>query len=67
MVPARTFTSPAGTSPRVRLTRNPASVRLRDLLAEVATRANVLVLLWAGAPGRLFKPGRAAVRTVRAS
>jgi phosphatidylserine/phosphatidylglycerophosphate/cardiolipin synthase-like enzyme len=38
-------------------------VALCDLLAEVAERADVYMLSWAGAPFRLFKPSRAAVQT----
>jgi phosphatidylserine/phosphatidylglycerophosphate/cardiolipin synthase-like enzyme len=38
---------------------------LRELLGEVAQRAEVRVLLWAGAPLPLFKPTRAAVRRAR--
>ena len=47
------------------LTRDDAAMRLRDLLGELAEHVNVRVLLWAGAPGRLFTPTRAAVRRVR--
>jgi phosphatidylserine/phosphatidylglycerophosphate/cardiolipin synthase-like enzyme len=42
--------------------REPAMVTLRDLLAEVAERAEVLVLVWAGAPLRLFHPTRPEAR-----
>jgi hypothetical protein len=38
---------------------------LRDLLGELAERVEVRVLLWAGAPVRVFTPARAAVRRVR--
>ena len=38
---------------------------LRELLAEVAERAEVRVLAWAGAPLPLFKPSRASVRDVK--
>ncbi len=38
---------------------------LRELLAEVAERADVRVLAWAGAPLPLFRPSRADVRGVR--
>jgi phosphatidylserine/phosphatidylglycerophosphate/cardiolipin synthase-like enzyme len=37
---------------------------LLDLLAELARKVEVRVLLWAGAPLPLFKPSRAAVRDV---
>src|SRR5437016_570026 len=37
---------------------------LLDLLAELARKVDVRVLLWAGAPLPLFKPSRAAVREV---
>ena len=37
---------------------------LLDLLAELARKVDVRVLLWAGAPLPLFKPARAAVREV---
>lgn len=52
-------------TPEFGLTRDDTSLPLRDLLGEVAERADVRVLLWAGAPGSLFKPGRPAVRAVR--
>ena len=47
------------------LRRDDQSSRLRDLLGEVAERVEVRVLLWAGAPVRVFTPARAAVRRVR--
>ena len=40
-------------------------VVVRDLLAETARRADVRVLLWAGAPIPVFRPSRRAVRAVR--
>ena len=52
-------------APGFGLTRDDRSLRLRDLLAEIAQRVNVRVLLWAGAPIPLFKPTRAQVREVR--
>jgi phosphatidylserine/phosphatidylglycerophosphate/cardiolipin synthase-like enzyme len=38
---------------------------VRELLAEVAERVPVRVLVWAGAPVPVFKPGRAAVEAAR--
>jgi phosphatidylserine/phosphatidylglycerophosphate/cardiolipin synthase-like enzyme len=38
---------------------------LRNLLAELAERVDVRVLLWAGAPLPLFRPSRAEVRKLR--
>jgi phosphatidylserine/phosphatidylglycerophosphate/cardiolipin synthase-like enzyme len=52
-------------TPRFGLTRDAAARPLRELLAEVAERADVRVLLWAGAPVPLFKPTRAQVREAR--
>ena len=52
-------------TPDFGLTRDVRAARLRDLLAEVAERVEVRVLLWAGAPVRAFTPARAAVRRVR--
>jgi phosphatidylserine/phosphatidylglycerophosphate/cardiolipin synthase-like enzyme len=46
---------------RFALVREPEVVELRALLAEVAERADVYVLSWAGAPLPLFNPGRHAV------
>ena len=40
-------------------------VVLRSLLAEVARRVDVRVLLWAGAPLPVFRPSRRTVRRVR--
>ena len=59
----RTSTSPAGTS------RPPSSwsataaprTTLRDLLAELAERVDVRVLLWAGPPPPVFEPKRSDV------
>jgi phosphatidylserine/phosphatidylglycerophosphate/cardiolipin synthase-like enzyme len=42
-----------------------APVILRDLLAETATRVDVRVLLWAGAPLPVFRPSRRMVKDVR--
>jgi phosphatidylserine/phosphatidylglycerophosphate/cardiolipin synthase-like enzyme len=47
------------------LTRDVQATRLRDLLADLAERVEVRVLLWGGAPVPVFKPARAAVRRVR--
>jgi phosphatidylserine/phosphatidylglycerophosphate/cardiolipin synthase-like enzyme len=51
-------------APDFRLTRN-GGPRLRELLAELARRVDVRVLLWAGAPLPLFKPHRSDVRAGR--
>jgi phosphatidylserine/phosphatidylglycerophosphate/cardiolipin synthase-like enzyme len=40
-------------------------VVLRNLLAEVAERADVRLLLWAGSPAPVFQPSRRTVRRVR--
>jgi phosphatidylserine/phosphatidylglycerophosphate/cardiolipin synthase-like enzyme len=47
------------------LTREDGAPRLRDLLAELSERAGVRVLLWAGAPLRVFTPARGEVRAAR--
>ena len=52
-------------TPGFALERNDPPVVLRNLLAEVAERADVRVLSWAGAPLPLFKPSRRAVRKMR--
>jgi phosphatidylserine/phosphatidylglycerophosphate/cardiolipin synthase-like enzyme len=44
------------------LRRDDRTWRLRDMLAELAERLDVRVLLWAGAPLRVFTPDRAEVR-----
>jgi len=49
-------------SPSFALRRDGAPVILRNLLAEVAERADVRVLAWAGAPLPLFRPTRRAVK-----
>ena len=61
---AKSFVHIAGwfASPDFKLTREPGAPALRDLLAEVARRADVRVLLWAGPPLPLFKPTRAMTR-----
>ncbi|MGE5272210.1 MAG: phospholipase D-like domain-containing protein [Verrucomicrobiota bacterium] len=52
-------------SPEFALTRNGEAVILRNLLAELAERVEVRVLVWAGAPLPLFRPSRRQVRTMR--
>ena len=52
-------------SPQFALTREREPVVLRNLLAEVAERAEVRVLAWAGAPLPIFTPSRGTVRTMR--
>jgi phosphatidylserine/phosphatidylglycerophosphate/cardiolipin synthase-like enzyme len=47
------------------LARGRARVELRDLLAELAERIPVRVLIWAGAPLPLFRPGRRDVEALR--
>jgi len=53
-------------TPQFGLRRDVLARRLRDVLAELAERVEVRVLLWAGSPLPLFDPDRAAVREVRA-
>jgi phosphatidylserine/phosphatidylglycerophosphate/cardiolipin synthase-like enzyme len=52
-------------SPQLELTRGEEPVVLRNLLAELAERVDVRVLLWGGAPVKLFRPSRTDVRLVR--
>ena len=52
-------------APQFRLTRGSDSETLRDLLAEVARRVPVRLLLWAGPPLPLFQPTRPMVRRAR--
>ncbi len=52
-------------APDFALTRGPSRDRLRELLAELAGRVDVRVLLWAGAPLPIFTPHRSQVRTIR--
>ena len=52
-------------TPEFGLTRDSQATRLRDLLAELAERVEVRVLLWGGSPLPVFTPDRSAVRTVR--
>ena len=51
-------------STELALVREKERLVLRDLLEELAGKAEVRVLLWAGAPLPLFKPARAEVRDV---
>jgi phosphatidylserine/phosphatidylglycerophosphate/cardiolipin synthase-like enzyme len=64
---ARSYVHIAGwhVTPGFGLTRDTDALPLRELLASVAQRADVRVLLWAGAPFRAFTPTRADVREVR--
>jgi phosphatidylserine/phosphatidylglycerophosphate/cardiolipin synthase-like enzyme len=64
---ARSYVHIAGwhVTPGFGLTRDAHARPLRDLLATVAERCDVRVLLWAGAPVPLFTPKRADVREVR--
>ena len=50
-------------SPEFAVERGPAVTTLRELLAEAAERVEVRVLVWAGAPLRLFHPTRAEARS----
>ncbi len=52
-------------TPGLALEREGTPVVLRNLLAEVAERAEVRVLAWAGAPLPLFRPSRDDVRTMK--
>lgn len=52
-------------TPGFGLTRGDDARRLRDVLGELAERVEVRVLLWAGAPARVFTPTRRMVRAVR--
>jgi phosphatidylserine/phosphatidylglycerophosphate/cardiolipin synthase-like enzyme len=52
-------------TPTFELTRGERPVIVRDLLADVAREVDVRVLLWAGAPARVIRPGRADVRRDR--
>jgi len=51
-------------SPDFELTRGSGARPLREVLAELAERIDVRVLLWAGAPLRVFTPARREVRAV---
>ncbi|MFY9578918.1 MAG: phospholipase D family protein [Gaiellaceae bacterium] len=52
-------------SPDFALVRDKRPVVLRNLLAELAERVDVRVLVWAGAPLPLFRPSRREVRQMR--
>jgi len=52
-------------SPDFALKREGENVVLRNLLAELAERLEVRVLVWAGAPIPLFRPSRGDVRRMR--
>ena len=52
-------------SPDFRLTREPGDPNLRDMLAEVAERVPVRLLMWAGPPLPAFQPTRKVVRAAR--
>jgi phosphatidylserine/phosphatidylglycerophosphate/cardiolipin synthase-like enzyme len=52
-------------SPDFELVRGAQPVVLRHLLAELAERVDVRVLVWAGAPLPLFRPSRREVRDMR--
>jgi phosphatidylserine/phosphatidylglycerophosphate/cardiolipin synthase-like enzyme len=64
---ARDYVHIAGwhVTPGFGLTRDRDAQPLRELLASVAERADVRVLLWAGAPVPVFSPKRRDVRKVR--
>jgi phosphatidylserine/phosphatidylglycerophosphate/cardiolipin synthase-like enzyme len=49
-------------SPNLHLTREDEPVVVRNLLAELAQKIDVRVLLWEGAPVPVFRPSRADVR-----
>ena len=67
MRPARSHIHIAGWyfTPSFDLERNGDSAALRHLLAELAERIDVRVLVWAGAPLPLFRPSRGDVRKMR--
>jgi phosphatidylserine/phosphatidylglycerophosphate/cardiolipin synthase-like enzyme len=52
-------------TPEFALERNGRLTILRNVLAELAERIDVRVLVWAGAPLPLFRPSRADVRKMR--
>jgi phosphatidylserine/phosphatidylglycerophosphate/cardiolipin synthase-like enzyme len=52
-------------TPHFALTRGGEPAILRHLLADIAERVDVRVLVWAGAPLPLFRPARGAVRKMR--
>ena len=67
LMAARSQVSIAGwaIAPDFALTRSDPRLVLRDVLAELAERMPVRVLLWAGAPLPVFRPWRLNVRAVR--
>jgi phosphatidylserine/phosphatidylglycerophosphate/cardiolipin synthase-like enzyme len=52
-------------TPEFPLVRGEEELRLREVLAELAERIDVRVLLWAGPPLPVFRPHRSDVRAVR--
>jgi phosphatidylserine/phosphatidylglycerophosphate/cardiolipin synthase-like enzyme len=62
---ARRFVHIAGwaISPEFAVEREPRVVSVRELLAEAAERVEVRVLVWEGAPFRLFHPSRGDARS----
>ena len=54
-------------TPELRLRRDQDFPSLRDLLAELASRVEVRVLLWAGPPLPAFSPTRPSVKRIRAA
>lgn len=52
-------------TPAFALSRRDARLTIREVLAEAASRIDVRVLLWAGAPLPLFRPSRGDVRKAR--
>src|SRR3954466_5195798 len=52
-------------SPEFDLVRGDQPAVLRHLLAELAERVDVRILVWAGAPLPLFRPSRREVRAMR--
>ena len=67
LMAARSHVSLAGweVTPDLALTRSGSRVVLLDVLADLAERMPVRVLLWAGAPLPLFRPWRLGVRASR--
>jgi phosphatidylserine/phosphatidylglycerophosphate/cardiolipin synthase-like enzyme len=61
---ARSFVHVAGwtVNPDFAVERDPAPVTLRELLADAATRVDVRVLVWAGAPVPVMHPSRREAR-----
>ncbi len=61
---ARSFVHIAGwvITPGFAVERDPSVVTLRELLADVATRVEVRVLVWAGAPVPVMHPSRGEAR-----